>query len=170
MRRVVLVVVLCISLVSAGAAFADTYTSTIDLSGSPVTVSDFYDFKFDTPLNGWHFANAALSLIVTGVSPGEFTDPFSGTQVSASLAVIAGVKGLQFFSTPQTYVFSFADLAVLNHQKSQSSILINFQQLAGTITVAQATLSGEAVPVPGAVWLFGTGLIGMAGLKRKLPG
>jgi len=31
-----------------------------------------------------------------------------------------------------------------------------------------ATTTSSAVPVPGAVWLFGSGLIGLAGLRRKM--
>lgn len=36
---------------------------------------------------------------------------------------------------------------------------------AGTITAAPHTFS--TVPIPGAVWLLGSGLIGLAGLKRR---
>ena len=36
------------------------------------------------------------------------------------------------------------------------------------LDAVEALNSGAHVPIPGAVWLLGSGLIGLAGLKKKL--
>ncbi len=36
-----------------------------------------------------------------------------------------------------------------------------------TLTMWGSTLGGPGVPIPGAVWLFGTGIAGLAGLARR---
>ncbi|WP_426991129.1 PEP-CTERM sorting domain-containing protein [Methylomonas sp. CM2] len=37
----------------------------------------------------------------------------------------------------------------------------------GHLSINPDVTSTPAVPVPGAVWLFGTGLLGLLGLKRR---
>ena len=37
----------------------------------------------------------------------------------------------------------------------------------GNVAITEFTVSANVVPVPGAVWLFGTGLLGVLGLKRR---
>lgn len=42
--------------------------------------------------------------------------------------------------------------------------------LSGTMDIEAVPLKADAVPVPSAIWLLGTGLIGLAGLRREKRG
>ena len=40
----------------------------------------------------------------------------------------------------------------------------------GNITSGTASITGSAVPIPAAIWLFGSGLVGLVGIRRRFKG
>lgn len=74
----------------------------------------------------------------------------------------------------------YFDILLTNHETGEELInIINFEsnshfdsvlvalQASGKATFNDFSLSGSPVPVPGAVWLLGSGLIGLLALKRR---
>jgi hypothetical protein len=49
----------------------------------------------------------------------------------------------------------------------ENNIYVNFQGLDWTNVGAHVSLDLTPVPIPSAVYLFGTGLVGLVGLKRR---
>ncbi len=63
------------------------------------------------------------------------------------------------------------DFSVLLEKFDSRSIQVAFSEALGNITAGQAALdpvSPLAVPVPATVWLFGSALVGMLGLRRRI--
>ena len=69
-----------------------------------------------------------------------------------------GINASDSFSAPSNFVNPILDHA--DYQVTLSSNTLNFALAGNTITVT-------SVPVPSAIWLFGSTLIGLLGLKRK---
>jgi hypothetical protein len=66
-------------------------------------------------------------------------------------------SGTEYASDPVT-AWGFG-----THDGVQGSFIKGFQTYAWAVSPGQVS----AVPVPGAVWLMGTGLLGLLGLKRR---
>ena len=89
------------------------------------------------------------------------TTVFSGVEVGAS----------DYTTEPSTYTYTLTDLTML--VDGELAYLVEAQKDGSARTdfvldsIAFSIEAPAAVPVPGAVWLLGSGLVGLAGLRRK---
>lgn len=98
-----------------------------------------------------------------GISPTNTTVPTAGW-VFASVAY-GNAQLLTNDNTWHSYTFSFSD-SFLN-SIGGSTVYLTFQQAAGSVGTAYFdNVSLTAVPIPAALWLLGSGLIGLAGVRR----
>lgn len=119
-------------------------------------------FSIKTWLNGDEWNTAAPSLSFNGGSQSLLAD-LAGSKLDGTI---------DFGGPIDTYVYTYQwDLT----GQSVSSFSVNWGQLVHTGVIALQleqsdtfTASSEiaAVPVPAAVWLFGSGLLGLAGVSR----
>ena len=114
-------------------------------SGEVDLVSDFLGFVPANPTIGFYFQlNDPLFQAVYG---GPFSTAPGGDDNAGAFPLI----GL-----PNWYAISFAALAQGENEPDE----------LGTYLVAG--IAPSPIPVPAAVWLFGTALIGLLGMRRKL--
>lgn len=129
-------------------------------------------------------ANPFVVTVSKNQSPGLFLDTINfdlGTDTHFNMT--SSVNGIQFFgvpifenggdtqAVPGATTFTNQPLADLGlspfdyHLHPQGSLPTGVGSY--TLTLWGSTLGGPGVPIPGAVWLFGTGVAGLAGLARR---
>ncbi len=104
------------------------------------------------------------------LAPGNFNMPTIG-QVGSGLGFdIISANGFDLFSDS----FAFAAVNILGSATGKTQFLgIDLISGAGTLlgefngTLNGLTAAPSAVPVPAAAWLFGSALLGLAGIRRK---
>ncbi len=134
-------------------------------SGYRDTLHHTYEGQFDA-FGSWSMANdagehATLDYVIA-VSGTSDADPSRGLSWGGNgnhdTAVGTGESLLQYYLQPGIY-----SVAVAGERCSDES-----SPLCGGIQhTATFTLRVEPVPLPGAVWLFGSGLVGLVGLARR---
>lgn len=148
----------------AGAFSYNTDTSVlsnIDLKIFDLGGAELFSYNFARPRSGFHIVdffesdpNAGPSLtgeswVAIGFNLGELPD-YSNSLGSFPIS--------NFITDPNFIVQS----------SRQECISSDCFTSTGVITVAiDGTLTGTVVPVPAAVWLFGSGLIGLVSLARR---
>jgi len=135
------------------------YTSTFNLvmdANTDATSSVIRDITFSS----WQLGAGTSAGATSGGSTGG--DP--------SLALVGGFfgndarfdfSGLAEGTSSASFWFDFADLDLTG-----DSIAMGLSDFSNNVA-SPFTLNLTAVPLPAAVWLFGTGLIGLAGLARQ---
>jgi hypothetical protein len=127
------------------AAYDDSLSYTIDISGYTdlqMTVNVGYDSGYDDS-----YAYGYILGYVDGAAVSTTIDFFSEDYPDGDT---------------QPYDLSFADGA--------STLELSFMFVTdydGYFMVDDIEITGSPVPVPGAVWLLGSGLLGMMGLRRR---
>jgi hypothetical protein len=81
--------------------------------------------------------------------------------------VLAGTDGGNDFDWTQMDVSAVMPEGTASTRIQLIHILENSTSNAGAIFLDNASLTVTAVPVPAAVWLFGSGLIGLVGVARR---
>ena len=94
---------------------------------------------------------------VNVVTPGDYLYLVADYLLSSTEAA-GGINAGDSFSAPTGFVNPILDHA--DYRVRLSSETLNFSISGNTITVT-------SVPVPGAVWLFGSAIIGMVGVGRR---
>ena len=192
MKILIVLLFACLSVNSAVAAvFHGIFTGTVgNLTASgltPISNGDSFTLRFevDTVTTITLFAGLDISGVTgtfgnTAISIGEFSteDRFGMTSTLDSPVGIFDGKpnsnvGLEFIGG--TGVFAGVDLA-------QPFTHADFNSLSGSFDVGAADYFGDLiitsgfympgslppqVPVPAAMWLFGSGLIGLVGVARR---
>lgn len=138
-------------------------TGTFDSDTGDISFTGLYDLNIPGIAN--------LSFDAMGQVNG-LTGIFSNTDctLNSGLDLCNGVPllGIPAFpvNTPLDLTFTSNSVDILGNGVIQSlfSAGDEYDPLAGDITF---TLTGEAVPVPAAAWLFGSALIAMFGAKRR---
>lgn len=111
----------------------------------------------ETPVDGSvHFRRDAW-YDVTVHTPGNYLFLIADYLLSPAEAE-AGINGNDSFSAPNGFVNPILDHA--DYKVTLSSDNMRFSLSGNTITVSQ-------VPVPGAVWLFGSAMVGLIGKGRR---
>jgi len=71
---------------------------------------------------------------------------------------------------PLALHYTFADIVGSGIYAIAMKVMNEVAPGSGSITLGvpgDLTLQGSAVPIPGAIWLFGSGIIGLVGLRKK---
>lgn len=144
-----------------------------------VTVSVDYSLIGNVSTSSWdEYANAGYDFFFDAVDADLWLSTFN-TELASSGDLNAAETAAELAATLNS--FSFADWQLLecwsdgcSASVNQSDILsISFDVVAGKnyFFGAEAGVTGytyvSSVPVPAAVWLFGSGLLGLAGLARR---
>lgn len=69
-----------------------------------------------------------------------------------------------------SYSFNQGKIPVLDPDRFSMTLLFDFNLTSNGILVSRGQSMEKVVPIPGAVWLLGSGLLGLIGLKRKFLG
>lgn len=134
-------------------------------SGYRDTVNNIYEGQFDA-FGSWSMANdagehATLEYVIA-VSGTSDSDPSRGLTWGGNgnhdTAVGTGESLLQYYLEPGLYSVAVAG----EHCVDENSPLCGAIQHTATFS-----LLVQPVPVPAGVWLFGSGLVGLAGLARR---
>jgi len=128
-----------ITVYSTGAYSDPTPTGTIDTDAATININ-FSSFRLAANLDGGTY-NFDVSLWPIATPP---TPTSSYNLVDSSYQLI--------WEVPFTIMVDIP--------------LVGLQEVLGTVSV-DLTGNVSAVPVPAAVWLFGSGLLGLAGLARR---
>ena len=149
----------------SGTLFADvsgtagnyTSTFTLNIDAGSVAVRDITLSSFMLGVDPFNFATGATS----GGSDGG--DPvFSLVGTSAKFEF--GVPGLPGGATSSSFWFTHAELDLTG-----DSMLFGLFDFSNN-GISNVSLTLTAVPVPAAVWLFGSGLLGLASVLRRKQG
>ena len=100
----------------------------------------------------------------TGTVDNYFTVSWNAT--TGYLGIIGDIESFGY----STVSDGMNTYAVVSHYYSTET---HFETVAGQLSYNEGTINSgsvdiSAVPIPGALWLFGSGLIGVVGIKRKL--
>lgn len=107
---------------------------------------------------GSRFGNSSFE--VSG-SSGE--EVFSQMEFYGEIEFVDGILTMNPFGGVQPDIFSGASYTF--DWDGETELLRAFDSTSAYTTVAVSTVS--AVPIPAAVWLFGSGLIGLVGVARR---
>ncbi|BAZ94310.1 ornithine/acetylornithine aminotransferase [Thiohalobacter thiocyanaticus] len=141
----------------------------IDFSGDP-TFGGAIDFFFDNSLLSFQgFTTATTTLVLDPAydrSPDPVSSGLEGLAFGSDSGLEAGIVGtltFQALAAGDTALTMAVTTDPLKGGDFYSAV--TYQQQAVTFLGSQVEVS--AVPVPAAVWLFGSGLIGLAGIARR---
>lgn len=120
------------------------------LTINSVTIAPYWEFSPDSGSQTVFGTNSKW----TGIALATFVnDPLSGNGILLATvnltALASGKPKLEFLGTTELYE------------------AINWTVLTPVLTAADITVAAAAVPVPPAVWLFGSGLLGLVGIARR---
>jgi len=136
-------------------------TSVIDI------IYDYTAIEASLVANGWDDATTGFSYIdaVTTDVSGWSTLAIEPVAFASSFTGLFDVVTLQFQATQAGS--TNATLALDGFIGSNWTKTGDFMGVGVPVTYVGATINIQPVPVPAAVWLFGSGLIGLVGIARR---
>jgi len=151
-------------------------------SGTPVTCNAcILEFTSGANTGDWDFGTGGSINIVGGVSDasiGGGSTLLTGTFDSASVFVVGGgtfnfkILGASFVDQKHPDLLAYFGLPAGDYLGGLNiSFSMNGSPSVGDAFTSNQLFSGNVVnspvPVPAAVWLFGSGLLGLAGIARR---
>jgi hypothetical protein len=134
------------------------YTSSVSVAGNIAISSNTFMIVKDQPPAGYDqlavgadYFSVAGFIGETSIAIELFEDPTSDTGVTLMSDAIPGIDAMNSFPYGQLFVYQNGD---------SSHPLI-------TANLTSFEFTASSVPVPPAVWLFGSGLIGLTGIARR---
>ena len=126
-------------------------------------------------VSGWRLATAESNCVFFGCTNGELGNMFYNVLGGVDTDNGGFNTNFDLFSNTQLgYIwsateFGTSDALAFDFFDGFAGSQINTPKLGGADAYAWAVYSGDvsAVPVPAAIWLFGSGLIGLAGLAMR---
>jgi len=140
------------------------------------------DFTTGASTGGWNFSGGGtinITGIVTAAGITSSSALLTGTFNSATVTDFGGgmlsfkILGSSFIDTKNTNLLTYFGLPGGNYQGGTNiSFSTNGAPSVGSAFTSKKLFSGDivnspVVPVPAAVWLFGSGLLGLAGIARR---
>ena len=173
-----LITVLMLLLLSSG---AQAYTlSEIDLEGtygsgdnSALLVVDFTAAEYDSFAWEINFSDSTVTVEDLLTIVDNYDDDFSFTIQSETLGTIGTITYGSYSKTPPPMWLGYSS-SDLGETWTSEGIRVASLTVGGeggafglTPNLGQGDPVTPTVPVPGAVWLLGSGLIGLIGIRRK---
>lgn len=123
------------------------------------------DIAIDLLINGFTFANPADFSTAGTLSIDFFAAPFGGVVAGPSFELF----NLDFIAIPPPTVSSLTvnSFPTSGFWQDGNNNALDGLDGRDSVNYAGATVTVSAVPVPAAVWLFGSGLLGMVGVARR---
>ena len=155
------------SLTPPGTAFTGNleWTGTLD-EGSQVLLGGFC-FTTDAaglpPTSGTCGALAAVPILVTGETTYDGTPAAPGSTFEQAGTTFDGSSGDINILTFSPTFNAFIPIVLSFNGDGTGSVFAD----AGALGTASGPLTYSPVPVPAAAWLFGSGLLGLAGIGRS---
>ncbi len=109
--------------------------------------------------------NTALDLDMVSSGSGITTQNF--TIDPAVDAVIAGETPFADMAANQQFILRFAEESLNSHLISIYPLQLAADNDQFHLVSATVTANGSTVPIPGAVWLLGSGLVGLVAVRRR---
>lgn len=144
-------------------SFSDALINTGNINGSQIDTLFIEGFQGGSSIGSWDMSDGSVGAV------GGFNFNFDTTTEAFLVGGISSINGqLWNFGGDSGFGFGSGQMAQLltndGSQMSDSTLDIGLSALSAVqTTVVQTT----AVPVPAAVWLFGTGLLGLIGIARR---
>lgn len=101
---------------------------------------------------------------IFGISQGPYTNPTTGATYNANTLTFSPIGSTQFNLGEQAYSFELLGFYDASNSNTYSTLIVG-----NTLTASQIPLYAKitAVPVPAALWLLGSGLLGLAGFAKR---
>jgi hypothetical protein len=154
--------------------------------GASTATGSTFGFTFNLPiaLQGTIFADSSVSYSLTSATAaGAQIAPVVGSNIVSAFEVDTGVGGLPslnkgidvgstlFFTggplTQNSPVYTASNTFTGNLAYDLMTVKVDFSLSADSSVGLSGFVQQVAVPVPAAVWLFGSGLIGLVGIARR---
>ena len=180
MKFIKLVVVLVSGLSASSAIAAIAFEPEVNLDNTFENVDFFYNLDANVyQLAMFSSADLTLSSLAiddgqqVGFSPNTVGSPapFTATNIDTS-AFLGGLLGGPVTGNPQFYLglFDGTNWLAVDHADARNTAGTAFNVVfagstPGNILAVDMVIS--QIPVPAAVWLFGSGLIGLVGVARR---
>jgi hypothetical protein len=132
-----------------------SFTTTVSTSG---TFTDYYTFSLGGPtLIGANITNVVIQSVASFSSIGAFqASIFSGTDTNALGSPLLNLSG------------TFPTLSLQNGSLAGGSYTLRVMgSVSGTGAFYTGAIVTSPVPVPAAVWLMGSALLGLVGISRR---
>lgn len=137
------------------------------LALTPQTNAEFQITDFTTPNSAYVFSGDSDGILYTPIGNpyilgvGDITGSGSGVAATDAIGSLMATIGIDVTSA------NFCEWYTVSIHDGVPSQIIDTDLNPSPITLAGGNYSFHVVPIPGAIWLLGTGLIGLVGLRRK---
>ncbi len=162
----------------------NTETSTADITfdlGSVFNIDFLQIWNFNDSFGNNDFGASSIDLLVSNVGTNAQNADFTGSMVLATLLINEATGSLRYFGEnyrfngkmasdiPEELGGDFNDFSDVNVQGRfvRLANLDGSDSFGGRTGLSEVRFYGTPVPLPGAVWLLGSAMIGLFAISRK---
>ncbi|GEM_PF-6316234 len=174
-------------IVNTGQPNGNNWNTTTSTAGITFDLGDVFNidfiqiWNFNDSFGNNDFGASSIDLLVSNVGTNALNADFSSSMVLATLLIDEATGSLRYFG--ENYRFNqkmesdipdelggdFNDFSSTNVQGRfvRFANLDGSESFGGRTGLSEVRFYGTPVPLPGAVWLFGAGLVGLIGYSRR---